>query len=389
MKPYRVYEPEWFTFTDHVSGVKVRQLTNYKAHSVHPYFTNNAWYDNGSKFIFQSDRGNCTNLYSFDLESGEMSQLTDFSDPNRGEGRLTMHVNKERKETYFWQKGCLYGLSLEDLSVHPIFIAPKGKFNVGGGITGGGGKYIYISFTEDLSDKIFTNLSASYIGFEETFRAKPHCMIYQIDLDTGAGRVVWEENNWVGHVNPSPVLPNILTFCHEGPWDLVDNRMWVLDVETGKVNQLRPREAEGEMIGHEYWLQDGIHVGYQVHKPLGQPVRTTYTGFIKYDGTGNVEALNGPMCSPDHVHSLGTDMIVTDAGKAVKLIRREGDTFDRPRVLAMHNSSFYHQNSHPHPSFTPDGQHVIYATDVSGYINIYYADMPDYDSLPYLDEVKA
>ncbi len=387
MKPYKIYAPERTTSKDRVSGATVHQLTNYLGHSVHPYFTNNAWYDNDRRFIFTSDRENVTNLFSFDLESGEMAQLTDFSDRRKGPVQIVRHINRERNETYYWQNGCLYGLSLSDLSVRPIFIAPKNGYHVGGGITGAGGKYIYIGFSEDLTDRIFTNLGASYIGFRETFEAHPHCMIYQIDLDSGEGRVVWEEHCWVGHINPSPTVDGILTFCHEGPWDLVDNRMWVLDVNTGKVHQLRPRKAEGEMIGHEYWLQDGVHVAYQVHVPTpGNPVRTTYTGFIHYDGTGEVEALNGPMHSPDHVHSLGMDMIVTDAGKAIKLIRREGDKFDAPRVLAMHNSSFYFQNSHPHPSFTPDGKRVLYASDLSGYINLYLAEIPDYETLPYLDQ---
>jgi oligogalacturonide lyase len=53
--------------------------------------------------------------------------------------------------------------------------------------------------------------------------------------------------------------------------------------------------------------------------------------------------------------------------------------------LCMHDSSFYFQNSHPYPCFTPDGKHVLYASDIEGYINLYLADIPDYDSLPYLD----
>lgn len=391
MKPYHIYEPEWTETRDRVSGVTVRRLTSYLGHSVHPYFTNNAFYDGGRRFIFTSDRNNVTDLYSFDRETGEISQLTDFSDRRLGPVSIVKHVNRERNETYYWRNGCLYALSLDDLSVRPIFIAPPkgapGALNgkIGGGITGAGGKKIYLSCTEDLSDRIFTNLAASYIGFEETFRARPFCQIYEIDLDTGAGRVVWEEKNWVGHVNPSPALENILTFCHEGPWYLVDNRMWTLDLDTGKAVQLRPREDPREQIGHEYWLQDGVTVGYQVHKPTeGSEILTTYTGFIRYDGTGNTEAVNGPMCSPDHVHSLDTEMIVTDAGKAIKLIKRYGDRFDAPRVLAMHNSSFYFQNSHPHPCFTPDGKQILYASDIEGYINIYLADIPEYESLPYL-----
>jgi oligogalacturonide lyase len=54
----------------------------------------------------------------------------------------------------------------------------------------------------------------------------------------------------------------------------------------------------------------------------------------------------------------------------------------------MHDSSFYFQNSHPHPCFTPDGKHVLYASDIEGYINLYLVDIPDYDSLPYLHAMK-
>ena len=259
MKPYRVYEPEWTAYQDRVSGVTVRKLTSYLGHSVHPYFTNNAFYDGGRRFIFTSDRENVTNLFSFDRETGEITQLTDFSDKRLGPAYPVKHINRERNETYYWRGGCLYALSLDDLSVRPLFVMPgKGTSvngfkaaNIGGGMTGAGGNKIYLSGTEDLSDRIYTNLAASYIGFEETFRSKPFCQIYEIDLDTGNGRVVWEEQCWVGHVNPSPALPGILTFCHEGPWNLVDNRMWTLDVNSGKVKQLRPREDPREQIGHD------------------------------------------------------------------------------------------------------------------------------------------
>ena len=323
--------------------------------------------------------------------------MTDFSDPRKGPVRIPKHVNRERNETYYWQNGCLYALSLEDLSVRPIFVAPRdgrfssdsGVLNVGGGITGAGGKAIYIGLTEDLSRRIFTRMGANYVGFEETFAARPLCIILRIDLDTGRCDKVWEERCWVGHINPSPTLEGILTFCHEGPWDRVDHRIWVLDTGTGKAARLRPRRQDGEMIGHEYWLQDGKTVGYQVHIPdPGGRTRTTWTGFIRYDGTGEIEALNGPMQSPDHVFSLDTNMIVTDAGKAVKLIRREGARFDAPRVLCMHDSSFYFQDSHPHPCFTPDGKRVLYASDIEGYINLYLAEIPDYESLPYLNAQK-
>ncbi len=74
----RIWSPEWEDFVDPRSGVSVRQLTNYKGHSHHLYFTNPGWFDNDRKLLFSSDRENRTNLFSINLETGEITQLTDL-----------------------------------------------------------------------------------------------------------------------------------------------------------------------------------------------------------------------------------------------------------------------------------------------------------------------
>jgi oligogalacturonide lyase len=60
------------TYRDPDSGVPVTQLTDYKGHSHHIYFTNSGWYDGDRKLLFSSDRNNRTNLYGLHLESGEI-----------------------------------------------------------------------------------------------------------------------------------------------------------------------------------------------------------------------------------------------------------------------------------------------------------------------------
>ncbi|HUS57034.1 MAG TPA: oligogalacturonate lyase family protein [Planctomycetota bacterium] len=52
-----------------------------------------------------------------------------------------------------------------------------------------------------------------------------------------------------------------MAFCHEGPWQRVDNRIWGLDIETRRAWKIRPT-APGECVGHEYWMSDGEHIGY-------------------------------------------------------------------------------------------------------------------------------
>ena len=69
---------EMTTYKDPASGVLVTQLTHYKGHSHHFYFTNAGWYAGGRKLLFGSDRNNRTNLFGVDLANGEIEQLTDL-----------------------------------------------------------------------------------------------------------------------------------------------------------------------------------------------------------------------------------------------------------------------------------------------------------------------
>lgn len=66
-------------FRDPKTNVRVRQLTNYRGNSHHFYFTNPGWYDNNRRLLFSSDRNNKTNLFSIELATGEIGQLTEQS----------------------------------------------------------------------------------------------------------------------------------------------------------------------------------------------------------------------------------------------------------------------------------------------------------------------
>ena len=378
MKAFETYPSEIRTYQDRISGVTVRQLTTYLGHSHHAYFTNNGWWDNTRRLLFCSDRANASNLFSIEIESGEISRLTDFKPGDRTPVHFTNDVNPKRPEIYYTRERKMYALDLLTLESRPLYTTPDG-FNLHGGLVGADGKYTYAVLMEDLSGRVYANLSASYVGMRETFEAKPDCRILRIDTENGGAEELWQENCWIGHVNPSPTQANLLTFCHEGPWNLVDHRIWLLDTNTCKPVKLRPRKMDGEKVGHEYWYADGLRVGYQAHKPeMG-----SYFGVIRYDGTGEYEAPCVPFPSPDHIHSNDFDLIVSDSGKSIKLYRYNGTDFDEARVLCMHDGSFFYGSHHPHPRFTADGKQVLFNSNVSGYCNLYLAEVPeDVSALP-------
>ncbi len=363
--------------TDPVSGAAVRQYTSYKGHSSHFYFTYPCWFDQGSKILFSSDRENRTNFFSADLTSGEIVQLTDMDPAQGGEPEgLSITKNPLREEAYFCRGRSMLALDLNTLALREVFHVPDGYLGESCCATADG-KALIIGVYQDLSSRFMTDLGNGYIGFREYWEAHPHSIIYRYDLDSGALSTVFEDDAWLGHFNPSPTLPEIMTFCHEGPWDLVDNRIWGLNLADGKTWKIRPT-GKGESVGHEYWMPDGVHIGYH-GKVGGVPVY----GSTAYDNTDRVEA---PFAYNSwHFHSYHLDLIVGDgaADNAYLLLwRYRNGEFEGPKILAWHRGSFHTQRLHVHPCFSTDGRQILYTADPQGYGQVYMVEIPEFDRLP-------
>lgn len=374
-----IYPAAWRTFEDRYTGVRITQLTAHKAHSHHLYFTNPGWYDHGRRLLFGSERGNRVNLYSLDLMSGEITQLTDLDQPPplAETSFLFASVNPVRPEVYFWHGRDLVALDLHTLDERRIYRAPERFLTNITNVTADG-RYVCTGLYADLSDRFAIDLLHGYVGFVEYWEARPRSQIVRINVDNGDADIVFEEQYWIGHVNTSPTLPDILTYCHEGPWQKVDNRIWGLDLTTGKNWMLRPG-SPGERVGHEYWLADGEHIGYHGRSVEGAP----FYGCIRYDNTDRIEA---PFpADSTHFHSNDLNLIVGDGTRAfpwVLLWRFRNGVFEGPRAVAYHRGSFQVQITHVHPRFSPDGRQILYVSDDSGYGNLYLIDTPDFDRLP-------
>ena len=374
------WESELSIYEDPISGATVHQLTTYKGHSSHFYFTYPCWYDDGKKIVFSSDRDNRTNLFGVDLERGDITQLTDFG-PEEGQvGGLTK--NPVREEIYFYRRNVLTALDLETLEQRPIYTRPEGYVGGASNPTADG-KTICVGHYKDLSDQFMIDLGHGYVGFREIWEARPPTKIFKLPIDGGEPELIYEEDYWLGHFNCSNQHANIMTFCHEGPWHLVENRIWGLDLETGESWQVRPN-APDEAIGHEYWMSDGEHIGYHGKTPQG-PVY----GSIRYDNTDQVEAPFEGHCWHFHSHMLELVVGDGDAHDPYLLLWRFNEgRFEGPKVLAWHRGSFHTQRVHLHPCFNAEGTQIIYTADPQGYGQVFAVDVPAWEALPDLADVK-
>ena len=367
---------EMSTYRDRLSGVTVTQLTHYRAHSHHFYFTNPGWYADGRKLLFGSDRDNRTNLFGLDLGSGEIEQLTDLQPvPLPRELEFVRACkNPVREEAYFWYDRALMALDLNTKALRRLCeIDPR--FAISMTNASADGKYVYFGVWEDQSSRFEVDLLRGYVGFAETWAAKPLSQVVRAAVDGSGTEVVFEERYWIGHVNTSPTQSHLLTFCHEGPWDKVDQRIWGLDVNTGQAWKIRPT-ALGEIVGHEYWYADGLRVGYHGRHADGRYM----LGRAQYDNQ-NITEFDFPGVT-GHIFSLDENLVVGDGGGIIRLWQWDGARYQGPRALCRHDSAMHIQQTHPHPRISPDGKYVIFSGDRSGYGNVYRVEIAPFESLP-------
>ncbi len=378
-----MFPSEKRTYADRVTGVTVHQLTEHMAHSYHLYFTNPGWWDAERRLLFGSDRANSSNLYSLELAGGMITRLTDNPPGVTGSYQGTS-VNPLRDEAYFWREGRLIALDLRSGEQRSLLVCPQG-WNASGTNCTADGRFVCGTLRQSVEVGP-VDLGAGYIGFREIFEAHPLSRVIRVSTEgtDQQAEVLHEERNWIGHVNTSPTQAHLLTFCHEGPWHLVEQRMWVLDMNSGRVWKLRPQQ-QGEAVGHEYWMIDGQTVGY--HGKQGK----AFYGFIRYDNTEQIE-LPFPHNS-NHFHSNTPELIVADGPALgltpyVLLCRFDGEKFEGPRVLCVHRGSRHIQHLHIHPRFTPDGRQVLFTADPRGYGQLFLAEVPPFEELPTLEQVS-
>jgi oligogalacturonide lyase len=382
-------------FKDEKTGRAIKQLTT-TGNNVHLYFTENSFDLHRNAIYFLSDRASgedkaphedpVYHLFRMNLDTGEMERLSE--DVLHASGTATktpdsalvayttadFHVRL--LDTRTGQVTTLY----EGVPGYEIASVPSIASN-----------RRYVAFCRnEITDEHVHYRGANYAGFKDRFYMIKDGRVTVAFTDGSGWFDVFKDTHQLGHFQFAPDDPTLGTFCHEGPWNLVNQRIWFLDFIARDV---RPcfRQGEFDAIGHEFWTQDGLmffddrgpgHDGtitsdrtqaVVTDVPVNQNAMVPFVGLV--DRTGKlIRKIDMPFyCNHYHANPDHTVLVGDDVDDLV-LIDISGDQAQL-ETLCHHKTSWHTQSSHCHPTWSWDGRRILYASDYGGRVQLYLIEL--------------
>jgi oligogalacturonide lyase len=383
------------TFKDEKTGRTVKQLTS-TGNNVHMYFTENSFDVHENVIYFQSDRASGEDkaphedpkysIFRMNLDTGEIEQL---SDAVLHSAHAVTKTPDSKLIAYSVSDGTIKALNLETGKTTTVY-EETGPFTISSVPSiAANRRYVAFCRNEQVEAHIHCQ-GANYAGFKERYYTVKDGRITLAYLDGSGWLDVFKDTHQLGHFQFSPDDSTFGTFCHEGPWNLVTQRIWYLDFIS---REAKPcfRQDENDTIGHEFWTQDGYiffdnrgpgHDGTITSNrtqavltdvPVNENAMVPFVGLMDRSGS-LVKKIDMPFycnhyhSNPDNTLLVGDDVddlvLIDLSGKAVTL-----------EPLANHKTSWHTQSSHCHPTWSWDGSRILYASDHGGRVQLYMIEL--------------
>ncbi|SET32444.1 oligogalacturonate lyase family protein [Kosakonia radicincitans] len=359
---------------DEKTGHEVIRLTPPHIICHRNYFYQKCFTRDGGKLLFGGAFEGHWNYYLLDLARHEATQLTEGAGDNTFGGFLSAD---DRSLWYVKNTRELRRVDLHTLEEHIVYQVDDdwvayGTWVANSACTKLVGIEIKKSDWQPLTD---------WQKFRDFYFTQPECRLIRIDLHSGERDTLLQEKRWLGHPIYRPFDDSTVAFCHEGPRDVIDARMWLINEDGSNLRKVRQHQP-GESFTHEFWVPDGSALYYVAHQE-NDPRRYLFSADPQTLENRQLMAI--PPCS--HLMSNEDGSLVVGDGAphhtgAIHL----NDPFiwvfninsGEQTAICQHNSSWKvldgdRQVTHPHPSFTPDNQWVLYTSDAEGMPALYLA----------------
>jgi oligogalacturonide lyase len=347
------------------------------------YFNLNAYTPDGKKMVFSTPKG----IDAVDLDTHAIERMVD------GRVHLLM-VGRKTGRIYYVKDQDVFAADPVSKKSAPIAKVPEH------------GSVVTVNADETLLAGTITEPATNAApveprpkskakNIEDRFNEHLPMALFFLNLATGEVKICNRGNDWLNHLQFSPTDPNLLLFCHEGPWHNVD-RIWTIRADGTGLQLIHQRAMAMEIAGHEFWSADGRMIWYDLQTPRGEDfwlggydvttgARTRYhlqrdEWSVHYNvspdgklfsGDGGAEGMvahakNGkwlylfrPELAPNRKAAPGTNLITAGVFHAEKLVN-----------MAGHNYSL-----EPNASFTPDGKWLVFRSNLHGAEQIYAVEL--------------
>ncbi|MEJ8843964.1 oligogalacturonate lyase family protein [Lacibacter sp. H375] len=348
------------------------------------YFHNNPFIGNSMVF-YSSNKNNVDSvrkqeistvvsgnrqIHLLDLKTLKSEQLTNHRLPMNGE-----IVDNKKGIVYYQIRDTVFCVNAKTKEVKQVFVFPddfKGTvtaINADGTLLGG-------AKSSDEEKELFKKYPNKSSYFDIIYEAKLPRTLFTINVKTKELDKVHSDSAWLNHVQFSTTDPNLLMFCHEGPWHKV-NRIWTIDVKTKKITQIHKRIMDMEIAGHEWPSVDGKTIWYDLQQP--RSTKFYVEGHNVNTGQKTKYELQRDEWSIHFNSNKDNTLFCGDGGNSgqvarakdgmwIYLFKPEGDKFVSTRLVNMKHHNY---RLEPNVHFSPDGKWVIFRANFEGIENVY------------------
>lgn len=347
---------------------KVVRLSRTEGRNSSFYFHNNPFI--GNKMVYFNTGKNGRQVYTVDLKTLQSEPVTQQASPMTGE-----IVGPKGKAVYYQIKDSVFSTDINSKKTNLLFVFPP-DFKAGVTTLNADETLLGGVYSTDAEKEIFKKYPDKGSYFNRIYEARLPRTLFVIDIKAKQLRKLFTDSAWLNHVQFSSTDPNLLMFCHEGPWHKV-NRIWTIDINTKDIKLMHKRTMDMEIAGHEWFSPDGKTIWFDLQTPrsvkffvAGSDVKTQAEK--RYELTRDEWSIHFTI-SPDQKLFAGDggdsgQVAKAKSGRWIYLFRPDGDKFVSEKLV---NMQYHGYKLEPNVHFSPDGKWVIFRANFEGEEQVY------------------
>jgi oligogalacturonide lyase len=352
---------------DYRTGVTIRQLTSHMSINHHPFFLIPAYDNTMMRIYFVSHRTGNPQIFAIERQSGILIQLTDL--PDIAEWSVT--PSRDGRYVYFTAGSGALRVDTDTYRTEELL-------NFG---------------TTELREPgmVAAAMGTTAVSYDDNWWAVPVKIgsisrLVIINTKTGAHDTILERDS-ICHPEFHPDDSSILHYG--GPYH---NRVWVINRDGTGHRQPCPRNGNQWFV-HEAWIP-GTRELSVINWPHGMFAVNVDNGtqrqLCSFNAWHAISNRQGTAIIADTTYpDIGLQLFSTTGAESTATLcypeawnlgahwQTDHCPYDDDDYKQGKWTVYAPQHTHPHPSFSPDGRHVIYTSDYTGYSQVYEVELAD------------